>query len=258
MINESKEDQPFLYGCDSETIAERSYNCKTEVPESEYDKFILLTAATNIKIYDAEEQFKNKFVFFSPCITYGMDFSIDTAQNVYMSQKGNSILPFGTWQQSTRCGNIKTLFIYSDVKPQKFEYKSLEQIQQNMRDNITYYNESIYNVSTVHDEEEEKYKIIENNFFDLYCYTEYIKNIYGMNMTAHYIDHLKDNGFILTEEEEANIINPERNVEIKELTAEQKERLFQELIIDEDKKNEKYDNIHKPFEFLEINGGRSN
>lgn len=44
-----------------------------------------------------------------------------------------------------------------------------------MRDNMAYYSESIYNVSTTYDEIEEKYQIIENNFFDLYCYTEYIK-----------------------------------------------------------------------------------
>ena len=74
-------------------------------------KTLLLTADTNFKIYDAQEQFKDKFVFYSPKITYGVDFSIDNPQNVYIYQKGQSIMPNGTFQQTTRCRNINTIIL---------------------------------------------------------------------------------------------------------------------------------------------------
>jgi hypothetical protein len=121
-----------------------------------------------------------------------------------------------------------------------------------MRDNIAYFTDSIYNVSTIYDEDSEEYKIIENNFFNLYCYTEYFKKLYKMNMTEHYLDILKDNGFVITEEGEPKTLDPEKKAEITELTAEIKEQLFQEFLIDENKKNIKYDSFNKHIEFLKI------
>ena len=52
--------------------------CKSEVPETEHDKFVLITEESKFKITDAEKQFKDKYVFYSPKITYGIEISIDT------------------------------------------------------------------------------------------------------------------------------------------------------------------------------------
>lgn len=163
---------------------------------------------------------------------YGVDFSIDTPQNVYMYQKGNLILPFGTWQQTIRCRNIKILFLFSEVKPQELEYRILEQIKQTMRDNIACNNESIYNVYTFYDEVLDQRKIRENSSSNPYCNTEYIQSIYKMNITEHYLDILKDNVFVLSEEGEPKLIDPEKKAEIQELSTEEKKKLFQEFILD--------------------------
>ena len=48
------------------------------------DNFVLITAETEKTINRASEQFLNKFVFYSPKITYGIDFNINEAQNVYI------------------------------------------------------------------------------------------------------------------------------------------------------------------------------
>jgi hypothetical protein len=88
LIHQCKNKEPFLFGCDSVTTATEWYNrCKSEVLQEEHHKFILPTADTNITITDAEKQFKGMYVFYSPKITYGVDFSIDTPQNVYIYQK---------------------------------------------------------------------------------------------------------------------------------------------------------------------------
>jgi hypothetical protein len=257
--NECKSGNPFLFGCDSATIATRFYNaCMAEAPENFKDRFLLLTASTNIDITDAETQFENKFVFFSPCITYGVDFSIDTAQNVYIYQKGDTIQPSATFQQSTRCRNIKILYFYSDIRAKETEFRTLDEIKQLIEDNIKYLNKDehalLINMSTIQNEETDEMEIIVNSFFILYCYTEYIKNIYKMNMTEHYKDILKYKGFIITEEGETAKINPEENKKIKELSAEIKEKLFIEYI-EADSTNktlEKFDSFNKHIKLLNI------
>jgi hypothetical protein len=107
-------------------------------------------------------------------------------------------------------------------------------------------------VSTIDDEETEERKIIENSFFNLYCYMEYIKNIYKMNMTEHYKDILKYKGFVITEEGETAKLKPEINSKIKELSAEIKEKLFIEYIEANDKTEEKFDSFNKHVDFLKI------
>jgi hypothetical protein len=113
-------------------------------------------------------------------------------------------------------------------------------------------NSSLYNVSTTYNEDEEIYEVNENSFFKLYSYTEYINNIYKMNMTQHYKDILINNGFVLSEEGETLKISKELNSEIKELTKEIKEKLFNEFIEANDKTEEKFESFIRHIEFLKL------
>ena len=70
-------DEYFLFGCDSKTIITQYYQYCLEHNEDKKDKFVLITSDTKIEFDDANEYFKNKFVFYSPSITFGIDFSIE-------------------------------------------------------------------------------------------------------------------------------------------------------------------------------------
>ena len=80
------------------------------------DKFILITSNTQIKILDATKELNNKFVFYSPSITFGLDFTINKPQNVFIYIKGKSILPSGSFQQTTQTRNTKHIYFYCNVK----------------------------------------------------------------------------------------------------------------------------------------------
>jgi hypothetical protein len=260
LIKECKEDQkPFLFGCDSATIATNWYNrCKSEVPETEHDKFILLTGETNIPITDAEKQFKNKYVFYSPKITYGVDFSIDTPENVYIYEKGDTIMPSSTFQQTTRCRNIQTLYYYSECKEHDAKYTGLEDVKETLRKNIQFFRDknkhlyNIYNVSTIYDEDDEEYKVIENSFFNLFSFSEYMIDLYKTNMTKHYEDILIMNGFVMSEEGTIEKLDKEEKQALSELTKEIKEELFKEFLETEYKGLEKYDCFNRHIDFLQI------
>ena len=48
-------------------------------------------------------------------------------------------------------------------------------------------------------DEDDNEQICENTFFDLFCYNEYVLDIYQTNKTSHYQSILRSNGFILSE-----------------------------------------------------------
>jgi hypothetical protein len=91
-------------------------------------KIILITSDTNIKVLDASTELKNKFVFYSPSITFGVDFSIDTAQDVFIYIKGKSILPSGSFQQTTRTRNMKELYYFCNCKSKQATYRNIDDV----------------------------------------------------------------------------------------------------------------------------------
>jgi hypothetical protein len=176
---------------------------------------ILITSESPFDITDANEQFKNKWVFYSPYIVTGVDFSIEVKQNHYIYVKGFTINPLGIYQQSTRNRNIDTLYYFFDTKQHESIYKSLDEVKKYYKivSNAT---DKINNVCRQFNDDDESY-INENNFFDLYCFVEYQNDIYNTNKKIHYELILQHNGFILSTEGETNKITKEKQKELNDL-----------------------------------------
>ena len=84
--------------------------CKDAAPESMHENLILITQHEKLKITNATEQFKNKFVFYSPSTVYGVDFNnVDNFQDVYIHISGKSIEPSQSFQQASRTIFIRNL-----------------------------------------------------------------------------------------------------------------------------------------------------
>ncbi len=107
-------------------------------------------------------------------------------------------------------------------------------------------------VSTIYDEDDEKYKVIENSFFNLFYFSEYMIDLYKTNMTKHYQDLLIINGFVMTDEGNIEKLDKEEKKEMKELTKEIQEGLFNEYLETEHKGDERYDSFNRHIDFLQI------
>ena len=64
LLENCSQNKYFLFGCDScETVTKYYHQCWDEAPAKDKDKYLLITADSVFKLYDANEQFKDKFVF---------------------------------------------------------------------------------------------------------------------------------------------------------------------------------------------------
>ena len=142
----------FLFGCDSlKKVKELYTKCKNEAHEIDKAKYLLITAEDKFKIQDASKQFKNKYVFYSPSITFGVDFSISEHQDVFIYCKGTSILPSGVFQQTTRTRQINNLFYYCDTKSKQPNYNSIDEVYE-YYSNIDNLNNTLNNICVSIDE----------------------------------------------------------------------------------------------------------
>jgi len=101
----------FFFGCDSCRIVEEYfYYCYDKADEETKYNMILITTNHKFNITDANEQFMNKFLFFSPAITTAVDFNISDKRDVFIYIKGDTIQPSAIFQQTTRTRNINELY----------------------------------------------------------------------------------------------------------------------------------------------------
>ena len=97
--------------------------------------------------------------------------------------KGHTIQPSGAFQQATRTRNIKNLYFYGETPNKKAIYNDIEEVKQTFKNNIN----TCKNLKTLctYINEENEEDIVENSFFNLFCYQEYVKDIYA------YLIHLE-------------------------------------------------------------------
>lgn len=248
-----EKEQYFLFGCDScKTVEEFYFECIKDV--SNKDNFILITSNHKFNIIDASEQFKNKYVFFSPSITTGVDFSIEDKQDVFIYIKGNSIDPSSIYQQTTRCRNINKLFYYSQAKNKKSKFSNYEEIKDNYN-NFIIQSELLNNVCKDIDDDCNEI-IINNKFFNLFCYQEYINDIYNTDKTKHFEDFLLRAKFNIKDIDEDDA---QLNKEDKKILEEQRTKIYTDIFeeyinidnIDDRKKN-KFEKIEEKRKFLNL------
>ena len=236
----------FFFGCDSCRIVTDFYNeCIKDATDK--SKYILITAKNSKVINNASEELKNKFVFYSPSITFGVDFSIDVSQDVFIYITGNSLLPSGSFQQTTRTRNIKNLYYYCNLEYKKEKFRDLEDVKDYYKD-VNNASKNLNNMSLSVEED----VIKEDLFFNLFTYNEYVKDTYNTNKKAHYENILIENGFILSEEGINKVISKETKKEMKENTISVDKGLLIEYLESNKKKHNKYDFINKNVELLKL------
>jgi hypothetical protein len=160
---------------------------------------------------------------------------------------GKSLNPVGMYQMSSRTRNVECLNYYCDViKPKEMEFDTVEKIEEKYKKMIKM-NEKILSLSKSVSEDDE-ITIVENTYFKLFCYKEYINSIYMTDFLQHYENILKNAGFNVLDKGENSKLDKETNKEFKEMYEMITEEDFQNFLTlkyTEIDKEEDIDNMYK-------------
>ena len=249
-----KKNEPFLFGSDCQGQLTKIYNdCISDFNKEETeDKFILITSKTDYEIIDANEQFKNKFIFYSPSLITGIDFKVNQAQDQFIYIKGNSIDALASFQQTCRCRNLKRIFYYCNTKPRDAEYNDIEDLRTQYK-NYVIHNDIIKDVCEDIDEDYNNV-INENSFFSLYTLNVYYNDVLKSNSRIHYEQILKDAKCNLKyfNNEEPEALDKDKQKQLNNIVIEHNEALFNDFINDEDKNINKYNGYMETINLLNI------
>ena len=130
---------------------------------------------------------------------FGLDFTINKPQDVFIYIKGKSILPSGSFQQTTRTRNIKHIYFYCNEKSKQPKYNNLSEVKDKYL-KINKMTEAL-NKNCVSLNENDEQIINKNLFLNVFCYNKYVKDTYKTNKLIHYENIWPENGFVIVDDE---------------------------------------------------------
>lgn len=244
LVDKCKKSDYFLFASDSKKIAKKIHDlCLENSNPKDKDKFILITSKSGYITKDATSEWNGKFVFYSPSIVYGIDYSVNNKQDVFMYITGKSIPPTLLFQQATRCRNIdKIYYFYDGIKnstKKNFIFHDLQACS-NHYEKCTNNNIRLHDACTYNDESDNTI-ITKNVFFHLFVKNEYMLTCYSSNKLYFFEKILIENEFIIENFcEDIEIINIKKTKE-----NDNDANLFDEYINSKDKTLIKYNTFNK-------------
>ena len=157
------------------------------------------------------------------------------------------------FQQATRCRNIDKLYYYGEVIEQHIHFHNLDEVKRDVKLGASMTEELINGCTYINEVDEIVF--IENMFFNLFCYNEYVYDIYETNKVNHFELLLEENGFKLSVVGDRNVkINKKEKKDMKSIIYDIKSELFDEYINDSDRNQEKYAQLVENMNYLGILG----
>jgi len=250
LLDACASNQYFLFGCDScDVVTKLFHKCLEKAKPEDKNKFLLLTADTNVQVTDANQQFKDKFVFYSPKLTFGVDFSVDVEQDVFLYVRGNSLLPTGLFQQTTRCRNLRCVYYYGDTPNRDAVHNNLESLKKMVYDNLAE-NRALANAGSTFLDENDEVQLVENTFYKLWMQNEYDKDTFETNKLKHYELLLVENGFTLSNVGLPNKMSSKEKEQYKLTMEAVTEELFNEFLNAENRNVAKFEKLNDAVKYL--------
>jgi len=195
---------------------EKNLNCKSDFlvySSEEGDDNTLINITDN---------WKNRYVFYSPKIVYGLDFNNKDPIDVFFLGKSTSVNPLQFSQMIARTRNIKKLHYYIQERNHTLEFESVSDVKDHYEYMINYYDKTIdkcdnydknYDASSdaikLNQIKSMKYLEIDNRtgeivfnntmFEKLYYQNEYYDHVMRTAMTYHFEEILKQKGYVITQ-----------------------------------------------------------
>ena len=104
-------------------------------------------------------------------------------------------------------------------------------------------------------DDEDEFRFLENTFFKLYSYNEYVEDIFNTGKYYHFENIITQEGFQLVNLHEPKKLHKDTRDELTELIEKISLEQFNEYLNSSDKDNVKYDAINKRISLLNLSKG---
>lgn len=221
-------EQYFCCASDSLTKINHYYTILSK--DKDKKNFMLLTSETKTKIKSIDD-LKNKFIFYSPSISYGIDITLPEKMNMYQYFGGKSINDSMIFQQSMRVRNLKKLYFFCDAKTRERKYNSIDDVKNNFEIMM---DTNFMNVCSYIGENDEIQINNESSYYKLFVESVYYNDKIFSNIEYYYVERLKKSGFTIKQRGETEKMSKQLKNEVKAEIQMNKDEIFENFIEETD------------------------
>lgn len=175
------------------------------------------------------DAWKNKYVFYTPKIIYGIDFSPDISQDVFIISTGNTINPLQIVQQMTRCRNIKSIhFFFSKVYHQLI-FEDPNDVSVFYNNFYTLYEAELKNYGLLcYDESTYETKVIDNRFSRLFFLNKFQIKLLESSYLYHFKCICLSKGIAIQSVGVDNVIDKKTKKEYREIAETERKKIIKD------------------------------
>ena len=210
--------------CNTKTLADKLKEIllKNGVPPSQ---ILLYTSKSGKPIKNINEEWKDKYVIYSPSIVAGLDFTPPTPINTYSFIDGvNTLNPEQIGQQICRNRNIKNVYLYMENMTNILKYEDMNALKSHYKKNILSLKSSSSFLSLMNRNlNPTTYEIeyTDTIFNEMYYELEYQNDIMKSSYEYNLYNILSKKGFNIIDDNDINVrldknVNTQIIVKIKE------------------------------------------
>ena len=193
MIERVKSCTPFIFCTDGRKHAENYYKmCLDNAPDSEKDKFVLITKNTRVDLKAVD--YNSSYVFMSPTVVCGLSIVNKSSSDTFMYITGKSINTISLYQQCTRNRTMRNLYYFICNKNKNVtKYSCYE-------DCVDYYKYKCDQVKSLRDmcrymDTRGEIVYVNNFYFNLYTHKEYSESLMFQDIRGRFTEELINAGF---------------------------------------------------------------
>lgn len=215
MRDDVENNRYFMMATDSKDEAELAYTMLKRQYEDKADKFILHTADSDEVPTNIQEQWKDKFVFFSPKVVYGLDYVSVDALRVYMIAKTFTISPLNMAQQIARARNIQVVHYWVSDTSKWPKWADYNDAYDGLKTDFAEHKELYDSMGLLDDNDK---VIAEHDFLRWYVRCLYDEDTFAVRPKRYFQQMLQAKGFTLAHDkaEKVKINTKELRVAIRE------------------------------------------
>ena len=214
--------------CASDSLAKINHYYTILSKDKDKKNFMLLTSETKTKIKSIDD-LKNKFIFYSPSISYGIDITLPEKMNMYQYFGGKIINDSMIFQQSMRVRNLKKLYFFCDAKTRERKYNSIDDVKNNFEIMM---NTHFMNVCSYIGENDEIQINNESSYYKLFVESVYYNDKIFSNIEYYYAERLKKSGFTIKQRGETEKMSKQLKNEVKAEIQTNKDEIFENFIVE--------------------------
>ena len=246
--------ESFVFACDSKTVCTEWYNYLYKEASIETQKrMILYTSETDNKILD---EWDDKFVFYSPKISTGVDITTIQASEQFIHISGNSVSSITLFQMATRCRNMTQLNYYSGSHCKKALYSDISDCKSK---ELKLFRRNHLALSSCDDNfDASQISLNEAMFFEISVCNKYIRDIHNTDICHFFEEELKRVGFYVDSFEDTyGKLDADIKTKMEELTQINSDEKFNLLIntFQDDETDISIDQMKKRVDILKLKTG---